>query len=174
MPVSHLARRMLPGSQAFSLSGGLTAEKGANCMSATGGVTRRFFCGMEQKTLASTKIGRCMDIALDLMINEEIRDREVRLIDETANSSASCQQPRRWSWRKSAASTSPKSSPRQNRRSANCWTMTSTATNSRGANAKPEESAGRRNQGGSAVRHHRGERRSHEGENGAEVPSGWR
>ena len=51
-------------------------------MSATGGVTRRFFCGMEQKTLASTKIGRCMDIALDLMINEEIRDREVRLIDE--------------------------------------------------------------------------------------------
>mgnify|MGYP005880401943 CR=1 FL=1 len=73
---------MLPGSQAFSLSGGLTAEKGANCMSATGGVTRRFFCGMEQKTLASTKIGRCMDIALDLMINEEIRDREVRLIDE--------------------------------------------------------------------------------------------
>ena len=73
---------MLPGSQAFSLSGGLTAEKGAKCMSATGGVTRRFFCGMEQKTLASTKIGRCMDIALDLMINEEIRDREVRLIDE--------------------------------------------------------------------------------------------
>ena len=73
---------MLPGSQAFSLSGGLNAEKGANCMSATGGVTRRFFCGMEQKTLASTKIGRCMDIALDLMINEEIRDREVRLIDE--------------------------------------------------------------------------------------------
>ena len=73
---------MLPGSQAFSLSGGLNAEKGAKCMSATGGVTRRFFCGMEQKTLASTKIGRCMDIALDLMINEEIRDREVRLIDE--------------------------------------------------------------------------------------------
>ena len=73
---------MLPGSQAFSLLGGLTAEKGAKCMSATGGITRRFFCGMEQKKLASTKIGRCMDIALDLMINEEIRDREVRLIDE--------------------------------------------------------------------------------------------
>ena len=26
--------------------------------------------------------GRCMDIAFELMINEEIRDREVRLIDE--------------------------------------------------------------------------------------------
>ena len=34
------------------------------------------FCGLQ------TEIGRCMVIAIDLMINEEIRDREVRLIDE--------------------------------------------------------------------------------------------
>lgn len=136
MPVSHLARRMLPGSQAFSLSGGLTAEKGAKCMSATGGVTRRFFCGMEQKTLASTKIGRCMDIALDLMINEEIRDREVRLIDENGEQLGVMPTAKAMELAEERGLDLAKSSPRQNRRSANCWTMTSTATNSRGANAK--------------------------------------
>lgn len=35
-----------------------------------------------EKARSSDNIGRCMVIALDLMINEEIRDREVRLIDE--------------------------------------------------------------------------------------------
>ncbi|MBQ7306295.1 MAG: hypothetical protein IJW85_08810, partial [Clostridia bacterium] len=36
-----------------------------------------FICGGAQ-----TEIWRCMVIAIDLMINEEIRDREVRVIDE--------------------------------------------------------------------------------------------
>ena len=42
-----------------------------------GRASRRFFCGCLNKNF-----GRCLDIALDLMINDEIRDREVRLIDE--------------------------------------------------------------------------------------------
>lgn len=42
-----------------------------------GRASRRFFCGSSNRNF-----GRCLDIALDLMINDEIRDREVRLIDE--------------------------------------------------------------------------------------------
>ena len=48
----------------------------------------RHFSGSEQFVLsdgsmpAAHFIWRCMDIATELMINEEIRDREVRLIDE--------------------------------------------------------------------------------------------
>ena len=73
---------MLPGSQAFSLSGGLTAEKGAKCRPGRGGVPRGFLCVRQHKPLATPKFGRCRDIPLEVINNEEIRDREVRLIDE--------------------------------------------------------------------------------------------
>ena len=46
-------------------------------MMSDGFASRRFFHGVR-----SDDYGRCMDIAIDLMINEEIRDREVRVIDE--------------------------------------------------------------------------------------------
>ena len=35
-----------------------------------------------EQSSVMAEIWRCMDIATELMINEEIRDREVRLIDE--------------------------------------------------------------------------------------------
>ena len=46
------------------------------CHLSDGRASRRFFIRR------SNKFGRCMVIALDLMINDEIRDREVRVIDE--------------------------------------------------------------------------------------------
>ena len=63
LPVSHLVRLTLPGKDTFSGFG-------------TGFTERRV------KSLSLIFCRRCMDIATELMINEEIRDREVRLIDE--------------------------------------------------------------------------------------------
>ena len=63
LPVSHLVRLTLPGKDTFSGFG-------------TGFTERRV------KSLSLIFCRRCMDIAIELMINEEIRDREVRLIDE--------------------------------------------------------------------------------------------
>ncbi len=62
LPVSHLARPAPPGNGIFLISGMLIRD---------GFVP-----------VAFTMYRRCMDIATELMINEEIRDREVRLIDE--------------------------------------------------------------------------------------------
>lgn len=116
-----------------------------------------------------------MDIALDLMINEEIRDREVRLIDENGEQLGVMPTAKAMELAEERgldlAKIQPTAKPpvcklldydkyryEQSRRERE------NRKNQRVVETKEVQLS----------RHHRGERRSHEGENGAEVPSGWR
>lgn len=73
MPASHLNSNSAVWYVAFPFQG----KRNAFC--AAGASARCFFFCAGR---FGQSIRRCIDIALDLMINEEIRDREVRLIDE--------------------------------------------------------------------------------------------